>query len=131
MGWIHALDAVAEGIEVEVTRYAHILHAADSCLPVGSKPDTSPRIVTLDGTEAVHSAHIVDAIHHLPPGGLRIPVYRSRDGVMDLRRQAGWQVDPPYESASPEPALSLRRAMAASPSAIRFLSAAASSGVQE
>src|SRR5215212_4059209 len=131
MGWIHALDAVAEGIEVEVARYAHILHTADSCLPVGPKPDTSPRVVTLDGTEAVHSAHIVDAVHHSPPGGLCIPVYRSRDGVMDLRRQAAWQVDPPHEPVSPEPPLSLRRAIAVRPSAIRFLSAAASSGVQE
>ena len=129
MGWIHPLDAVAEGIEVEESRHAHILHSAYSCLPVGAEPDTRLRVITLDGTEPVHAAEIVDAVHHSPPDGSFTPVYRSDDGLMWLRWETGSERPLPYESVSRPLAPSLRRAMAASPSPIRCLSAAASSGV--
>jgi hypothetical protein len=57
-------------------------HGADMRLP-GRMKD---RLIHFahDGTEAVHAAHIVDAVHRSPPSGLPGPVYRSRDGFMRL-----------------------------------------------
>src|SRR5215213_558211 len=106
--------------------FAQLRYAEDARLP-GRMKEWLVRLAH-DRTKAVHSTHIVHAVHRSPPGGSPVPVYRS-DGSIGLRWEPASEPTPPYKRVSRGRALSLRRAMAASPSPIRFLSAAASSGV--
>jgi hypothetical protein len=59
---IHALDRVAEGVDVRPAEADRLVdHAEDALLPVG----VEDRLVPLDDdrAEAVHAAHVVDAVH--------------------------------------------------------------------
>ena len=72
---VHTLDAKAERIDVEIAPApGDHHHGADLRLPGRMKK----RLVLLahDGAKAVHAAHIMDAVHHPPPGRSLLPVYR-------------------------------------------------------
>lgn len=77
--WGHALDAVAEFIEVvEALSESRELNRKDGPFPVGMK-ERLVRVV-VDEAEAVHSAEVVDSVHSSAFGGgwwTRIPGERT------------------------------------------------------
>jgi hypothetical protein len=87
---VYALDAKAVRVDCEVALTSGDHHqGADPGLP-GRTKEWLVRLAH-DRTKAMHTAHIVHAVHRLPPVGSPVPVYRSRHGLMSLYWKAAKQ----------------------------------------